>query len=131
MRRSGGFPGDFCRSEAIVLPMEITLSMVEEIPVMSLSGRLDVTTSPILEERLLPVIEGAGSKIILDCSELTYVSSAGLRVFITSQRRLAEHGGGLAFSALSKPVLDLFRLAGLEPLFVIAATPAEAAALLR
>jgi len=77
--------------------MEITLSMVEEIPVMSLSGRLDVTTSPILEERLLPVIEGAGSKIILDCSELTYVSSAGLRVFITSQRRLAEHGGGLAF----------------------------------
>lgn len=111
--------------------MEITLSMVEGIPVMSLVGRLDVTTSPILEERLIPAIEEAGSKIILDCSELSYVSSAGLRVFITCQRRLAGHGGGLAFAALSMPVLELFRLAGLDTLFVIAATPAESAARLR
>lgn len=111
--------------------MEITLSMVEEIPVMSLVGRLDVTTSPVLQERLKLVIAGEGSKIILDCGQLSYVSSAGLRVFLTGQRQLASHGGGLAFASLSQPVLDLFRLAGLENLFVIAETPAEAAARLR
>jgi anti-anti-sigma factor len=111
--------------------MEITLSMVDEIPVMSLVGRLDVTTSPLLEERLLPAIADPGSKIILDCGELTYVSSAGLRVFITSQRRLSEQGGALALASLSKPVLELFRLAGLENLFVITATTASAAERLR
>ena len=111
--------------------MEITLSMIGDIPVLNLLGRLDVTTSPMLEERLKPVISGEGSKIILDCGALTYVSSAGLRVFLMCQRQLAEHGGGVAFASLSKPVQELFRLAGLENLFVIAATPADAAFQLR
>ena len=128
MTAGGWFSGRLLSEPGYLPCMEITLSMVEGIPVMSLAGRLDVTTSPLLEERLLPAIESDGAKIILDCSELSYVSSAGLRVFITCQRRLAEHGGGLAFAALSKPVLELFRLAGLETLFVIAATPAEAVA---
>lgn len=111
--------------------MEITLSMVDEIPVMILAGRLDVTTSPLLEQRLIPAVGGAGSKLILDCGKLTYVSSAGLRVFLMSQRQLVENGGGLAFASLSKPVLELFRLAGLENLFVIAETTAAAAERLR
>lgn len=111
--------------------MEITLSMVDGIPVMHLAGRLDVTTGPLLEERLKPAIAESGSKIILDCSALTYVSSAGLRVFLMSQRQLMEHGGGIAFASLSKPVHELFRLAGLETLFLIAETTADAAARLR
>lgn len=111
--------------------MEITLSMVDEIPVMSLAGRLDVTTSPLLEERLKPAIAESGSKIILDCSALTYVSSAGLRVFLMSQRQLAERGGGVAFASLSTPVNELFRLAGLETLFITAENAATAAAKLR
>lgn len=111
--------------------MEITLSLMDGIPVMSLAGRLDVTTSPVLEERLKPVLAEAGSRIILDCGALTYVSSAGLRVFLMCQRQLAEHGGAVAFASLSQPVMDLFRLAGLENLFLIAVSTPEAAALLR
>ena len=109
--------------------MEISLTLAGTIPVFHLSGRLDVATSPLLEERLKPVLEeNEGSRtIVFDCSELSYVSSAGLRVFISSQRQLTARGGGVAFAALSKPVRDLFHLAGLEELFIIEPSVGEAA----
>jgi len=99
--------------------MEITVSVVEEIPVFHLSGRLDVTTAPLLEERLEPLLEETGQKILFDCSELNYVSSAGLRVFISTLRHLSANGGGIAFASLMPPVKELFHLAGLENLFLI------------
>lgn len=110
--------------------MEISLTLAGTIPVFHLSGRLDVATSPLLEERIQTILEGneASSRIVFDCSELSYVSSAGLRVFIFAQRQLSGHGGGVAFASLSKPVRDLFHLAGLEDLFIIEPSVAEAAA---
>jgi anti-sigma B factor antagonist len=112
--------------------MEITLGMSGEIPVFSLSGRLDAITSPILEERLKPLLDDpAGAKhliLILDGAGLSYVSSAGLRVFLMAQRQLAARGGGLAFAGLTNQVQELFQLAGLQELFVIEATVDAAAA---
>jgi len=102
--------------------MEITLSLARGIPVFSLAGRLDAATSPVLEERLTPVFEETGAKLIIECSSLTYVSSAGLRVFLLCQRHLGAGGGGVAFASLGKPVRELFHLAGLEDLFIIEET---------
>ena len=108
--------------------MEITLGMSGAIPVFSLSGRLDAITSPILEERLKPLLDDPeGAKhLILDGAGLSYVSSAGLRVFLMAQRQLAARGGGLAFAGLTRQVLDLFQLAGLQDLFVIKESVEEA-----
>ena len=110
--------------------MEITLGMSGEIPVFFLSGRLDAISSPLLEERLKPLLEDAvGSRhLILEGSSLSYVSSAGLRVFLMAQRQLAARGGGLAFAGLTPQVLDLFQLAGLQDLFVIKESVEEASA---
>jgi anti-anti-sigma factor len=110
--------------------MEITLGMSGDIPVFSLSGRLDTITSPILEERLTPLLDDpAGSRhLIFEGSALSYVSSAGLRIFLLALRQLSSKGGGIAFAALSRQVLDLFQLAGLQELFVIEATVDAAAA---
>jgi anti-anti-sigma factor len=102
--------------------MEITLSFVGEIPVFHLAGRLNVTTSPLLEERLHPLLEVPGQRVVFDCSMLDYVSSAGLRVFLSTLRVLSSRGGGIAFAALTPPVQELFQLAGLENLFQIEAT---------
>ena len=107
--------------------MEITLSLARGIPVFSLAGRLDVVTCPVLEERLAPLYEAAGSRLIMECSSLTYVSSAGLRVFLLCQRHLGAGGGGVAFASLGKPVRELFHLAGLEDLFIIEETTEAAA----
>jgi len=109
--------------------MDITLGMTGTIPVFSLSGRLDAITSPILEERLKPLLDvpNGARHLILDGAGLSYVSSAGLRVFLMVQRQLAARGGRMAFAALTSQVLDLFQLAGLKEIFVIE-TSVEAAA---
>ncbi len=108
--------------------MQIELSWVGDIPVFHLNGRLDAVTAPCLEERLLPLGQHVGQKMIFHCKDLSYISSAGLRVFLTAQRHHADSGGGVAFSALSRPVADLFALAGLEGLFVIEDSDERAAA---
>jgi len=108
--------------------MEITVTLSREIPVYRLSGRLDVLTSPRLEERLEPLMSGEGRKVVLDCEDLRYVSSAGLRVFLSVLRHLQSHGGGVALSGLTGQVLELFELAGLEEMFLIEPTADLAAA---
>ncbi len=111
--------------------MEITLSLAGEIPVFHLNGRLDMTTSPLLEERLKPLLTEPGQKLVFDCAELSYISSAGLRVFLSTMRHLTAERGNVVFAHLSAPVADLFRLAGLEDLFLITPTIEEAASILR
>ena len=106
--------------------MEITLSLQGEIPVFHLSGRLDATTSPLLEDRLKPLLSIEGAQVIFDCSDLNYVSSAGLRVFIMTQRMIVTQRGGVAFVSLTPPVRELFQLAGLENLFTIVESLPEA-----
>jgi anti-anti-sigma factor len=106
--------------------MEITLAFSGEIPVFLLVGRLDVNTSPLLEERLLPLLSVHGQRVIFDCARLIYVSSAGLRVFISTLRKLNSEGGGMAFANLTPPVKELFHLAGLENLFLIEDSMMEA-----
>lgn len=110
----------------LVWMMEITLSLVGEVPVFHLAGRLDAATSPLLEDRLMPLLCVPGQRVVFDCEGLNYVSSAGLRVFISTQRTLSNHGGGVSFAALTQPVKELFRLAGLENLFPVEASLEEA-----
>jgi len=116
----------------MVWVMNITLGMSGEIPVFSLAGRLDSLSSPILEEQLRPLLESeeGGARVVFDCRELSYVSSAGLRVLLMTRRSLGDRGGGVALSGLSSPVHDLLRLAGLDAILPIAASVDEAAALL-
>jgi len=102
--------------------MEITLSLVGDIPVFHLAGRLDVTTSPLLEDRLKPMLLLENQRVVFDCVELNYISSAGLRVFISTLRNFRAKGGGLAFASLTPPVKDLFHLAGLQNLFLVEET---------
>ena len=90
-----------------------------------------MTTSPLLEERLKPLLAQPGQKLVFDCADLSYISSAGLRVFLSTMRHLTAGEGNIAFARLSAPVTDLFRLAGLEDLFLITPTLEEAATRLK
>jgi len=108
--------------------MEISLTMTDGIPVYHLTGRLDVLSAPQLEERLTPLAEEHCRGAVFDCAGLVYVSSAGLRVFLTSQRLLRAKGGGIVFTHLNPAVKDLFNLSGLANLFVEEPTVEAAAA---
>jgi anti-anti-sigma factor len=70
--------------------------MTEGIDVVKVSGRLDGVTSPALQSEILARIERGGKKIILDLTDLNYLSSAGLRVIVMAIKRLNAVDGRLA-----------------------------------
>lgn len=110
--------------------MEITESTLDSATVLALHGRLDGLTSGTLERKLDALFAAGTRKLVFDCAQLLYVSSAGLRVFLSSAKKLKAAGGGAAFAALSPATHEVFELSGFTTVLVIKPTPAEAAAAL-
>src|ERR1043165_7690346 len=106
--------------------MKITEAVQGEILVVGLSGRLDALTSDAVQENLLPRFTGPNVRLVIDFSELVYVSSAGLRVFLELARRVSTTQGKLALCAMLRQVPQVFELAGLTSLLPIYSTQQEA-----
>lgn len=90
------------------------------IPVIQASGRLDASTVSILEHALMRALRTTAKVIILDLSEVTYISSSGLRVLLTARRQLRDRRGQLILCALSQSVRDVFDMVGFTVLFEVA-----------
>lgn len=82
-----------------------------------LNGRLDTITSPELDAKINEVI-GDAKKLILDLSELDYISSAGLRVLLGALQTM-EGKGEMVVCNLTQPVYEVFELTGFGRLFNI------------
>ena len=107
--------------------MEITEFQINSATVLGLSGRLDGLTSATVEGKVGTLIAGGTQKLVIDCAQLVYVSSAGLRVFLSSAKKMKAGGGKLAFAALTPAVQDAFELSGFASILTVHPT-ADAAA---
>ena len=110
--------------------MDINETKLISATVLTLTGRLDGVTSGTLERKVDALIAAGARKVVFDCSQLLYVSSAGLRVFLGSAKKLKSAGGAAAFAALSPAVQEVFELSGFTGVLAIHPTSAEAAAML-
>ena len=82
-----------------------------------LSGRLDTTTAPELESELKGSLDGI-TTLIMDCKELEYISSAGLRVFLSAQKTMNKQGGMIVRNA-SDAVKEIFEVTGFSDILTI------------
>ena len=90
------------------------------VPIIQASGRLDASTVSILEHALMRALRTTAKAVILDLSEVTYISSSGLRVLLTARRQLRDRRGELILCALSQNVRDVFDMVGFTALFGVA-----------
>lgn len=107
--------------------MEIIESKINSVTVLALSDRLDGLSSPTLERKVDALLAAGTRKLVFDCGRLIYASSAGLRVFLSSAKKLKSAGGQAAFAALTPAVHEVFELSGFTGVLTVEAT-AEAAA---
>lgn len=77
---------------------------------IALTGRLDTLSSPELEEKLEPALEGV-EKLVFDFAELKYISSAGLRVLLTALQIMDEQGE-MKVKNVCADVMDVFEVTG-------------------
>lgn len=106
--------------------MNISESQQGAVTILKVQGKLDAASSPELDKRLSSLVENGTRQIALDLSGLDYVSSAGLRVFLSAAKRLKQAHGKLALANLSAQVQQIFDIAGFESILPIFKTINEA-----
>ncbi|MDR7867334.1 MAG: STAS domain-containing protein [Sporomusaceae bacterium] len=96
------------------------------IQIVELPARIDVATSPALENLLNSLLDNRQTNIICDFAATEYISSLGLRVFLSALKKTAKAGGSLVLSSLKPGILEIFDMTGFTGLFTIFATPEAA-----
>ncbi len=98
--------------------MEITVTPKESCDLVVIKGRIDSYTAPNLSESLNDITGRARYKIILEMGDVSYVSSAGLRVLIDIQKTCKKmHQGDVLLVKIPQRVYETLELAGFVPLF--------------
>ena len=92
---------------------EIQLGAVGEVV---MAGRRDATQCDVA----LRYLEALAELRVIDLGRLEYVASAGLRVFLMTQKRVKNSGGGLKLINASQQIYDIFRYAGFDRIIDIA-----------
>lgn len=106
--------------------MKITNQIKEKTLTLSLDGELDASSSVLLDEELSKPEIMLFSKILVDCENLNYISSAGLGVFISHLQRFEDAQIKLIFFNMQEKVKNVFEILGLDLLMTIVSTYDEA-----
>ena len=92
--------------------MNISTTNIESVAVVRLEGNLDTNTSSDAQESLNQLIEGGAAKILVNFTGVDFVSSAGLRILLTTAKKLSAAGGNLRISNLNETVSEVFEISG-------------------
>jgi serine/threonine-protein kinase RsbW len=111
--------------------MEITSRTQNGVTLVGFAGSLDSNTSPQAQQAVDGMLAAGARKMVIDCSALDYISSAGLRVLLGTAKRLSGAGagtgsGGLRLFGLNETVREVFDISGFSTILAVFATEADA-----
>ena len=98
-------------------PFTIQRSAQNDLTILSLEGYLDAHTAPEFENAVQQEIDAGNRRLIVNCEGLTYISSAGLGVFMSFLEEIREAGGDIKICGPSPKVLQVFEILGFPELF--------------
>lgn len=91
--------------------MTTTKTLVGDTLTVSVEGRLNTATAPELEQELSESLEGV-KNLVLDLTGLDYISSAGLRVVLSTQKAVTRSGGSMVIRGVKPQIYDVFEMTG-------------------
>ncbi|NLG74364.1 MAG: STAS domain-containing protein [Chloroflexi bacterium] len=98
--------------------MEVSTTQYRHCDLVRAKGRIDSYTSPQLSEALDAILQAGRFKIVFDMDEVEYISSAGLRVLINTQKTCKRYNRGeVVLARVPERVYEALDLAGFVPLF--------------
>jgi anti-sigma B factor antagonist len=106
--------------------MELTQTRKEDFVILGIRGRLDTTNYTSLEKELMVLIEGRTTRIIVNCSEMDYVSSSGLRVLLLALKMITRENGKFILCSLKENIREIFEISGFTSIFPIFSSEEEA-----
>jgi anti-sigma B factor antagonist len=107
--------------------MEIATQEFKHCDMLKVSGRVDSATAPEFSKALEKTVNRGRFKIVVDMSELEYMSSAGFRALLAAQRNCKRYNRGeLVLASVPARIHEALELAGFTELFKIFDTPLDA-----
>ena len=85
----------------------------------TVSGRLDTPSAAKAQQEITPLLENADKLITLDCTNLEYISSSGLRLLLTIRKEAARKGGNVVVEHISDDIKKVLMMTGFINLFEI------------
>lgn len=98
------------------------------IPIVEVEGAVDAYTARELDKALKDFLAQGHRRLVLDASQMGFISSAGLRVIISTEREVRSHGGQVRVCGLNAQVRRTFEMAGLDEVLALSATREQALA---
>ena len=98
--------------------MTIEIKVNADATTIQVAGRLDTTTAPMLDKTINEDAKDA-KNLILDIKDVTYISSAGLRVLLSAQKKMLKVGSMKVMNVCPE-VMEVFEMTGFADILVIA-----------
>jgi len=96
--------------------MEIHVSETDGITVATVEGELDTNSAPLAQQQILPLAV-PGVRLVLDMSKVPYMSSAGIRVLLSTYRQVTGKGGRVVLVGIADDVKDTLSITGFLKFF--------------
>lgn len=106
--------------------LQIELEEIEHRVILRLDGRLDAASAPILDRKINNLIDEDHYHLLLDFSRIDYLSSAGMRVLLSTTKKLMAKKGDLILFALADEVSEVIKMAGFDKILRIFSSEKEA-----
>lgn len=101
--------------------MELIVTSAEGSPVVTLQGRLNITTAPEMQKAVEKKLAEGATSLVLDFTGVEYMASAGIRMLVATQKQVTKRGGSMIIKGVSPEVMDVIYMTGLAAVFTFEA----------
>ncbi len=105
---------------------DVEVKTIVDAKILMIIPRVDASNAKNVETGLTELINGGTKKIVCNFAKNEYISSAGLRVFLSALKMMKKIGGQIVLCSLHPYVKEVFDMAGFSQLFTIYSTEEEA-----
>ena len=99
--------------------MKMNMCKIEGITIVTLEGRLDTVNAREFETGIQSLLEDEKPDVIINCENLSYISSSGIRSLISLQKSVMKHEGSLFMEAMTPDIHKIFEMTGCSSIFSI------------
>ena len=97
--------------------METKISELDGKLVATFNGQLDTTAAVQVEKELKPLYDNEDKDIVIDCENLEYIASSGLRIMLGILKKAKQHGHTVTLTGLNDDIKNVFKMTGFINLF--------------
>ena len=106
--------------------MDVTIRNEGDTKIVMLQGKLDTNSTPNAESEINSLLDDGVNKLLINFEQLSYISSAGLRLLLATAKRLQGSGGDLRVCSLNEMATEVFELSGFTAIINVFASEQEA-----